>query len=74
MITELICDCLDLTATDDAYMIVWGDPWDAAQWELSPSFFVRWGFLLKGCQDMIHHTKVWRSRKNAPQLEFVPDS
>jgi hypothetical protein len=71
MITELICGCLDLAATDEASMIVWADPWDAAQWEFSPSFFVRWGFLLQGCQDMIQTTNLWRSRRSAPRLEFI---
>jgi hypothetical protein len=50
-----------------AGLLVWSDPWDVRGWEVTEGFVKKWGFLLKGCHEMIEATNMWRSaRKEDP--------
>jgi len=44
-------------------IMVWGEPWSVDGWELSEGFIKKWGFLLKGCVDLIEATNRWRARR-----------
>jgi hypothetical protein len=68
---ELVCDFLNLTATGNASLIIWGDSWDQNAWEFGPDFFLKWGSLLDGCQDILQATNHWRARRNALQLGHI---
>ena len=48
-------------------MVVWSCPERITSWELSESF-VRWTFLLRGCEDLITATNEWRSRRGEGPL------
>lgn len=41
-------------------VLVWGDPWEVGSWEVSEGFWRKWGWLLKGCEEMIEATNRWR--------------
>lgn len=41
-------------------LLVWGNPWSGQDWEVSDGFLKKWGFLLKGCWDVIEATNRWR--------------
>lgn len=72
---DLLCDvlCCDLLKFDDttnAALVVWGESWDAAGWEFSAEFFVKWGVLLQGCTEVLETTNYWRQKRGARRLEY----
>ncbi|KAH8651962.1 hypothetical protein BGZ60DRAFT_569125 [Tricladium varicosporioides] len=48
--------------------LVWGDPWSVYGWEVSETFVRKWGFLLKGCTDVIESTNRWREVRGEDRL------
>ena len=62
--------CLDVLGLFHGYegrecngAMVWGDPWDLGNWEVSEGFVGKWGWLLKGCQELVEATNYWRGRR-----------
>lgn len=52
-------------------MIVWGDPYDVANWEVGDGFAKRWGWFLEGAVDLERSTNVWRSMRGEKRLSFA---
>ncbi|KAF4453289.1 hypothetical protein F53441_4019 [Fusarium austroafricanum] len=48
--------------------LVWDNPWCGTGWEVSEGFVRRWGFLLKGCQEVVESTNRWRQIRGESQL------
>jgi hypothetical protein len=48
--------------------LVWGDPWHTDGWEISEGFVEKWGFLLKGCTELIDSTNKWREMRGEDRL------
>ena len=48
--------------------LVWGEPWRGYGWEVSEGFVRKWGFLLKGCADVIDSTNRWREVRGEDML------
>ncbi|KAI0381452.1 hypothetical protein F5Y04DRAFT_289003 [Hypomontagnella monticulosa] len=44
-------------------MIVWGEPWDPGNWEVTMPFLQRWGWLLEGCHEILEATDYWRCQR-----------
>jgi len=56
----------DLTANRNG-IIVWGAPHRPESWEVTSGFLRKWGWSLKGCQEIIESTNCWRiSRGEEP--------
>ncbi|KAH8591722.1 hypothetical protein B0O99DRAFT_631527 [Bisporella sp. PMI_857] len=51
-------------------MIIWGEPWDAAGWEVTKEFLERWGWTIRGCLELFKSTNYWRSRRGERPLNF----
>jgi hypothetical protein len=53
------------TGTKDEWggLFVWGEPCDPQSWEVSIPFLQRWGWLLRGCPEIITSTNRWRRRR-----------
>ncbi|KAF9880617.1 hypothetical protein CkaCkLH20_01659 [Colletotrichum karsti] len=51
-----------------AGLVVWGEPWDPRNWEVTPPFLHRWGFLLRGCSELMHSTNYWRGRRGEKSM------
>ncbi|QKD57721.1 uncharacterized protein FOBCDRAFT_262800 [Fusarium oxysporum Fo47] len=69
---ELLChDLMDLDRVSDANLIIWGEPWNARNWEFSPYIFAKWRFLLHGCPEMLESTNYWRKRRGEMALSFI---
>lgn len=52
------------TVSDDkATLVVWSNPSDPRSWEASTAFLRKWGYLLKGCQELIEATNYWRNKR-----------
>ncbi|KAJ4321160.1 hypothetical protein N0V84_005512 [Fusarium piperis] len=70
---ELCCDLLGVVSSpeqDEAFLIVWGDPADVYGWEVSIGFFKKWGWLLRGCPELIESTNRWRQQRGEPKIVF----
>lgn len=55
---------------EDNCMIVWGDPWDPMKWEVTETFLRRWGWLVKGCPEIIWSTNFWRQVRGEKRLPW----
>ncbi|RMJ27311.1 hypothetical protein PHISP_01825 [Aspergillus sp. HF37] len=65
--------CHDLMAFWDtrnsgATLLVWGAPWDPANWEVTDGFVRKWGWLLRGCPELWDSTNSWRLRRGERPL------
>jgi hypothetical protein len=49
-------------------LLVWGNPWSRLEWEFSEGFLRKWGFLLKGCSNIIETTNYWRELRGEEAL------
>lgn len=48
--------------------LVWGQSWRMHGWEVSEGFVSKWGFLLKGCPELIESTNRWREMRGDDTL------
>ncbi|KAJ5470934.1 hypothetical protein N7530_008291 [Penicillium desertorum] len=67
--------CHDLMAFWDtrntgASLLVWGPPWEPENWEVTPAFLLKWGFLLKGCEELMMNTNRWRAKRGEKPLDW----
>ncbi|KAI1377271.1 hypothetical protein F4677DRAFT_415763 [Hypoxylon crocopeplum] len=66
--------CSDLLNVDDdgssekPSLIVWGAPWDTQGWEVTVAFLRKWGWLLRGCPDILDSTNSWRTKRGEKEL------
>lgn len=70
---ELCIDILGLMSSqglDDAYLIVWGEAHDGSSWEVSVGFLRKWGWLLKGCPELVESTNRWRQQRGEAKLNI----
>jgi hypothetical protein len=70
---ELCCDLLGglyegFNDVENRGIMVWGEPWCSDAWEASEGFARKWGFLLKGCRDLIEATNRWRESRGEERL------
>lgn len=70
--------CADLigyynSPTTRTGLIVWGEPWDPEAWEVTESFVRRWGWVMRGCKELVRSTNYWRLQRGEPSLEFDKD-
>jgi hypothetical protein len=49
-------------------LLLWGDPWRQDSWELTEGFIKKWGFLLKGCVELVEATNRWRESRGEDRL------
>lgn len=59
---------------EEARIIVWSNPWEPAGWELTQGFSRKYGFLLKGCGDLLRATNRWREVRGDEPLVWEVDS
>ncbi|KAL5339812.1 hypothetical protein BJX70DRAFT_139894 [Aspergillus crustosus] len=53
---------------EDNCMLVWGDPWDPMNWEITEAFLRKWGGLVKGCPEILWSTNYWRKMRGEKRL------
>ncbi|KAJ4855944.1 hypothetical protein T069G_09312 [Trichoderma breve] len=56
------------TCQKESGLILWGDPWDLASWEVTAEFLNEWGWTLEGCVDLFRSTDYWRARRGERPL------
>ncbi|KAK1724165.1 uncharacterized protein BDZ83DRAFT_623777 [Colletotrichum acutatum] len=70
---ELCADILEVKDEDlgdKPSLIVWGEPWDSKAWEANENFFTKWGFLVKGCPELLEATNCWRVKRGEEKFVF----
>ncbi|KAJ6783688.1 hypothetical protein PWT90_08046 [Aphanocladium album] len=51
-------------------MVVWGEAWDPAAYELSEAIMQKWQWLLRDCSDIISFTNSWRRKRQISPLQL----
>lgn len=51
-------------------LVVWGDPWNIDDWECTPGFVRKWGWLLDGCEELVYATNRWRATRGEDPLDI----
>lgn len=49
-------------------VLVWNDPWSVSGWEVTEGFAKKWGFLIKGCWEVMEATNRWRKMRGDEPL------
>ncbi|MCJ1401499.1 hypothetical protein MMC11_004713 [Xylographa trunciseda] len=49
-------------------VLVWADPWDACNWELTEGFLRKWGWMVRGATDLIEASNEWREKRGEDRL------
>lgn len=65
--------CLDVmgfwNVTDEACgLLVWGEPTDPGNWEVSENFIRRWPWVVAGCRELLWSTNRWRSSRGEKMI------
>ncbi|KAJ5354325.1 hypothetical protein N7541_006889 [Penicillium brevicompactum] len=47
----------------DAGLLVWGEPWDVRNWEVTEAFIKKWQWVIRGCPELMNATNTWRARR-----------
>jgi hypothetical protein len=50
-------------STMDSGLLVWGEPWDIRNWEVTEPFLKKWQWIVRGCPELMNATNTWRSRR-----------
>jgi hypothetical protein len=69
---ELCGDLVGLfsASTVGTGMIIWGDPWDLAGWEVTEAFLSYLGWTIRRCSEIFQSTNYWRARRGERPLNF----
>ncbi|BCS29658.1 DUF3425 domain-containing protein [Aspergillus puulaauensis] len=44
-------------------LLVWGEPWDVRNWEITEPFLKKWSWVVQGCSKLLDSTNNWRSKR-----------
>ncbi|KAI1776586.1 hypothetical protein F4818DRAFT_411113 [Hypoxylon cercidicola] len=67
---ELCLDLVDIDENEKPNLIVWGSPSDPRAWEATVPFLRKWGFVLRGCRELLDATNHWRETRGEKRLVF----
>ncbi|ETS79956.1 hypothetical protein PFICI_07485 [Pestalotiopsis fici W106-1] len=51
-------------------LLVWGEPWDSASWEVSATFVRHWAWAIQGCDELQASTNRWRIARGEKPLRW----
>ncbi|KAL7811206.1 hypothetical protein V8C44DRAFT_102538 [Trichoderma aethiopicum] len=54
-------------------LILWGEPWDVAAWEVTADFLREWGWTVEGCLDLFRSTNHWRRKRGLRPLFTISE-
>lgn len=55
---------------DDPALLVWGQPWDLMNWEMSEAFVRKWGWTVQDCPELFKSTNRWRGQRGEKRLSL----
>lgn len=50
-------------SSGDAGLLVWGEPWDIRNWEVTEAFLKKWQWVVRGCPELMNATNAWRTKR-----------
>ncbi|KAJ5216624.1 uncharacterized protein N7498_003031 [Penicillium cinerascens] len=53
----------DSPTDGQAGLLVWGEPWDVKNWELTEAFLKKWQWVVRGCPELMNSTNAWRAKR-----------
>ncbi|OGM43978.1 hypothetical protein ABOM_007986 [Aspergillus bombycis] len=59
-----------MPTVSDNCMLVWGDPWEPMNWEVTEAFLGKWGFLVRSCPEIIWSSNHWRQERGERRLKW----
>jgi Domain of unknown function (DUF3425) len=69
---DLVEFCVGL-GKERCNLIVWGDPFDPRQWEMTTGFVMKWGWLVRGCRELFESTNLWREQRGEKRIGYVEE-
>lgn len=51
------------SSSGNAGLLVWGEPWDVRNWELTEAFLKKWQWVVRGCPELMNSTNAWRAQR-----------
>lgn len=51
------------TTAEEGGLLVWGEPWDVRNWELTEAFLKKWPWTVQGCPELMSSTNAWRAKR-----------
>ncbi|KAH8658989.1 hypothetical protein BGZ61DRAFT_465568 [Ilyonectria robusta] len=51
-------------------LIVWGEPHEKENWEVTPGFFNKWAYVLEGCEELVNISNRWRIARGEEPLQL----
>ncbi|RAH86075.1 hypothetical protein BO86DRAFT_385639 [Aspergillus japonicus CBS 114.51] len=65
--------CLDImgfwdSPTQTYSLLVWGEPSDPGNWEITEDFLRKWPWVVRGCAELLASTNRWRARRGEKLL------
>ncbi|PYH85145.1 hypothetical protein BO82DRAFT_261460, partial [Aspergillus uvarum CBS 121591] len=65
--------CLDImgfwdSPTQTYSLLVWGEPSDPGNWEITEGFLRKWPWVVRGCAELLASTNRWRARRGEKLL------
>jgi hypothetical protein len=70
--SDLCYDLVELchAPSERSGLIVWGEPWEPSNWEVTEQFASKWPWMLKGCFGLLHSTNFWRQQRGENEVVF----
>ncbi|CAG8251224.1 unnamed protein product [Penicillium olsonii] len=59
-----------MPSEEDNCILVWGDPWNPMNWEVTETFLRKWGWIVKGCPEIIWSTNHWRRIRGQRRIRW----
>ncbi|EAW12041.1 DUF3425 domain-containing protein [Aspergillus clavatus NRRL 1] len=62
---QLCCDIMGFwdSGMDGCSLLVWGEPSDPKNWEVTEKFLKKWPWVVRGCPDLLQSTNHWRQQR-----------
>jgi len=51
-------------------VVIWSPPWHVSGWEVSEGFWLKWGWSLTGCREILEATNLRRKERGEEPLVF----
>ncbi|KAF2842176.1 hypothetical protein M501DRAFT_928082 [Patellaria atrata CBS 101060] len=67
---DLCTDLVEIvnTPSDRMGLVVWGEPSDPREWEMTESFLRKWTWVVRGCEGLFRSTNYWRRLRGEKPL------
>ncbi|KAM0340573.1 hypothetical protein ACHAPU_010410 [Fusarium lateritium] len=68
-LSESYTDTDEVTSGSNG-LILWGEPHDWQNWELTPGFIVKWPWVVEGCDELVENSNRWRMTRGEEPMSI----